>query len=426
MPAARSRRRSTARGCVLVTVALAVISACTGDEGERVAPTTSVGATTTTIAERSNDGTLVLGIFLPTTGAGSDLGVPMIAAVDSAVEEINAAGGVFGRDVLVERADEGAGTGPGELLTKGVDAIVGPASSLTALSQLGAAIDPITGVVTCSPSATSLALDDFPDNGGLLFRTAPSDSLQMAVIARRVERTGATDVAVGYLDDPYGRGLYDAFRVALGSRDIEVVEEMAFSGDQADLSGTADRLLDGSPGAIVVLGDADDGGRLLVALDDAESSPPPIVVNDSIRQARQTIQSLSDTFRSQLTGVAALGRPLGPDTTEGYFTSHAVDCVNLIALAAIDAGSDAPKDIRANIVNASSGGSQCGTFERCAELLDGGLAIDYDGASGSAALSNATGDPTQARFESFGFDADGNEINAQAEMIQSSSSTGTR
>ncbi len=426
MPAPRSHRRTTARGCALTTITLVVVSACTGGDRELLAPTTSVGVTTTTIPERSNDGTLVLGIFLPTTGAGSDLGVPMIAAVDGAVDQINAAGGVFGRDVLVERADEGAGTGPGELLTMGVDAIIGPASSLTALSQLGAAIDPITGVVTCSPSATSLALDDFPDSGGLLFRTAPSDSLQMAVIARRVERTGATEVAVGYLDDPYGRGLNDAFRVGIDGRGIDVVQEVAFSGDQADLSVTAERLVDGSPGAIVVLGDADDGGRLLAALDDAESSPPPIVVNDSIRQARQTIQSLSETFRSQLTGVAPLGRPLEADTAEGNFTSHAVDCVNLIALAAIDSGSDAPKNIRANIANASSGGSQCDTFERCAELLGSGLAIDYDGASGSAALSNATGDPTQARFESFGFDADGNEINAQAELIQNSSSTGNR
>lgn len=384
-----------------------------------------MGPTTTSIVERSNDGTLVLGVFLPTTGAGSDLGAPMIAAVDDAVAEINAAGGVFGRDVLLERADEGAGTGPGELLTKGVDAIIGPASSLTALSQLGAAVDPSTGVVTCSPSATSSALDDYPDSG-LLFRTAPSDSLQMAVIARRVERTGATRVAVGYLDDPYGRGLYEAFRDGIEERDIAVVRESAFSGDQTDLSGTADLLLEGSPGAIVVLGDADDGGRLLAALDEATSSPPPVVVNDSIRQARQTIQALSEPFRTQLTGVAPLGRPLGEDTTEGYFTTHAVDCVNLIALAAIDAASDAPRNIRANIANASSGGSQCSTFERCAELLAAGLAIDYDGASGSAALSNATGDPTQARFETFGFDAEGNEINAQAEVIQNSSSTGNR
>ncbi|MEO6653892.1 MAG: ABC transporter substrate-binding protein [Ilumatobacteraceae bacterium] len=425
MPAVRSIRRARGRGCALGVTVL-VVSACTGGGGELLAPTTSVGVTTTTIAERSNDGTLVLGIFLPTTGAGSDLGVPMIAAVDDAVDQINAAGGVLGRDVLVERADEGAGTGPGELLAKGVDAIIGPASSLTALSQLGAAIDPITGVVTCSPSATSLALDDFPDSGGLLFRTAPSDSLQMAVIARRVERTGATQVAVGYLDDPYGRGLNDSFRAAIEARDIEVLQEVAFSGDQADLSTMAERLLDGMPGAIVVLGDADDGGRLLAALDAAQPNPPPIVVNDSIRQARQTIQSLSATFRSQLTGVAPLGRPLDAGTTEGYFTSHAVDCVNLVALAAIDADSDAPKNIRANIANASSGGSQCGTFERCADLLGSGLAIDYDGASGSWALSNASGDPTQARFETFGFDADGNEIDAQAEVIQSSSSTGNR
>ena len=93
--------------------------------------------------------------------------------------------GVLGKDVVLEIVDEGGGTGPDELLASGVDAIVGPASSRVALAQLSSIVQPETGVVTCSPTATALALDDFPDNG-FFFRTAPSDSLQMAAIARSV------------------------------------------------------------------------------------------------------------------------------------------------------------------------------------------------------------------------------------------------
>ena len=40
-------------------------------------------------------------------------------------------------------------------LDAGVDAIIGPASSNVALSQLGAAVDPNAGVVVCSPTATA-------------------------------------------------------------------------------------------------------------------------------------------------------------------------------------------------------------------------------------------------------------------------------
>ena len=124
---------------------------------------------------------------------------------------------MLGRPVDLKVVDESAGTGLDELLTAGVDAIVGPASSTVALSQLADAVLPVTGVVTCSPSATALALDDYPDNK-LFFRTVPSDSLEMVAIERRVERTGVETVAVGYLDDPYGRGLKDAFVEEVGER----------------------------------------------------------------------------------------------------------------------------------------------------------------------------------------------------------------
>ncbi len=403
-------RRSSALGQVSAVVAAAiVVAACTGANSDDAAPTTSATSTTTTTIVREDDGTLVLGVYLPVTGVGSELGQPMIAAVDEAVDLINQAGGVLGNEVVTVEADEGAGTGPGELLAAGVDAIVGPASSLTALSQLGPALDPMTGVVVCSPSATALALDDYPDNT-FFFRTAPSDSLLMAAMARQVERTGARSVAVGYLDDPYGRDLNDAFRAEIEARRIPVLSEVGFSGDEADLSDLADQLLDVEPGVIVVLGDGDDGGRLIAALDEAETSSPQVIVNDAIRGARQTIQSLSPEFRDRLTGVAALARGTGDDPPEGFFAPHAVDCVNLIALSVVVAESDAPRSFRTNMASVSADGRTCSAFETCALLLEQGLNIDYDGASGSAELANTTGDPVRARFESFGFDADGVEV----------------
>lgn len=387
---------------------LLLVGACTSGGDDAVSSTTTASTTSTTTIPRDDDGQLVIGVYLPVTGVGSELGQPMIAAVEDAVGTINDAGGVLGRPIVTVQADEGAGTGPGELLAAGVDAIVGPASSLTALSQLAPAVDANTGVVVCSPSATSLALDDYPDNT-FLFRTAPSDSLQMAAIARQVQRTGARSVAVGYLDDPYGRGLEGAFLAEVEARFISVPVAVGFSGDQTDLSGSAAELLDAEPGVIVVLGDSDDGGRLIAALDAADRPSPQVIVNDSIRQARQTIQSLSTEFRDRLTGVAPLARGLDNENS-GFFTAHAIDCVNLIALAVEVAGSDAPRTFRTNMASVSVDGSPCSTFVACSQLLEQGLNIDYNGLSGSAELANSTGDPIQARFESFGFDADGAEV----------------
>ena len=160
----------------------------------------------------------MLGVLLPTTGPGATLfGEGMVDAVEIATEQINAAGGVIGSDVMLINADEGAtaasaAIGLDSLITGGVSTIIGPASSIVALSDLDAPV--AAGIVTCSPTASALALDDYPDNG-LFFRTIPSDSLQMVAMAHVAERTGSTSIAIGYLDDPYGRGLAEALRSAV-------------------------------------------------------------------------------------------------------------------------------------------------------------------------------------------------------------------
>ena len=393
---------------------LAALVGCTGGaDSDDVMASTSVANTTTTTVARPDDGVLRLGVYLPRTGEGAQLGEPMIAAIEAAVSKINASAGVLGRDIVVDIVDEGSGTGPDDLLTSGVDAIIGPASSRVALAQLATMVHPATGVVTCSPSASALALDEFPDNG-FFFRTVPSDSLQMAAIARRVENTGERSIAVGYLDDPYGRGLVESFAEEASRQGLELSAQIGFSGDQEDLSGIVDELLAESPGVIVILGDADDGGRLLLALDSAGATDlRRVIVNDAIRNARQAIQSLTPGFRLRVRGVAPYARSVTEDGPDGFFTAHAVDCVNLIALATIVAESDAPARIKAKMGEVASGGRVCTSFETCVALVDQDLQIDYNGASGSVDLSNSAGDPVRAWFETFGFDVDGVETDVQ-------------
>jgi branched-chain amino acid transport system substrate-binding protein len=394
-------------GAFTTTVVL-LAAGCNGSDDDTT-PSTTVSPTTTTLVEREHDGVLSIGLFLPATGPGAAIGPPMIEAITADVDEINDRGGVLGADIELTSVDEGAGN-IGELLDAGVDAIIGPASSNVALSQLGAAVDPNSGVVVCSPTATAISLDAYPDNG-FFFRTAPSDALQMVAIARQAERTGERTIAVGYLDDPYGRGLADALGNEIRARPPVLTASVAFSADQDDLSEVAAELLADDPGVVVVLGDADDGSRLLTALDAAPGeTPPAIIVNDTIRQARPTIQGLSELFRSRLQGVAPASSAFLDGGPDGYFVAHAVDCLNLVALATLDAGSDDPLEIRKNMAAVSTGGRGCSSFDQCASLVEQNLGIDYSGQSGSVDLSNATGDPVRGRFEVFTFDTDGNEV----------------
>lgn len=404
---------------IVMTGALA-LAACSGDDGARPGVTTqAAAATTTTAVPRQGDGVLSLGVLLPKTGPGAtQLGAGLIKAVSDAVADINAAGGVLGQGVRITEADEAVDGALQSLIDGGVDAIIGPASSHVALAQLSAAVD--AGVVVCSPTATALALDDYPARGWF-FRTAPSDSLQMTAIELVARGTGASTMSVAYLDDPYGRGLAGelADRVE-ASGVLTLVDQVPFSSTDVDLAAAAEAVLAGDPGVVVVLADGDDGGRFLSALQGPGFSHPglqQVIVNDAVRNARQTIAGLSDGLRSRITAVAPRAQV---DRVAGYFAANAVDCVNLIALAVVRAQSDKPNVFRSHVGQVSYGGAQCDSFATCVSLLEAGSQIDYQGLSGSVDLRPLLGELRSGVFDVFQFDANGNEVGLRTQTATSS------
>src|SRR6266540_2473744 len=144
-------------------------------------------------ADRGNkDGQLVIGSLAPETGDLSAILDSLRLPVGIAVDEINAAGGVNGQPVKEVTGDDGtdpqvASQTLDRLLTSDkVDAIMGPASSSTALGI----IDKIktNAVLTCSGSTTSADLSK-PKAGGYFFRTAPPDRLQGPALAELVLRS---------------------------------------------------------------------------------------------------------------------------------------------------------------------------------------------------------------------------------------------
>ena len=406
--------RGRVRRAPTLVAAVLLLAACAGDDGATPS-TTTMSPTTTTSPARQSDGKLVLGVLLPTTGEGAQLGRPMIEGARLAASRINSAGGVGGQDIELIELDEGTAStatlGIDTLIEEGVDGIIGPASSIVALTNLGLAVD--AGIVTCSPTASSLALDDYPDDG-LFFRTIPSDSLQAVAMAEVAQTTGAPSVAVAFLDDVYGRGLATAFRSALASRNLPIVAEVGFGGGDEDLGDEAREILAAGPGAIIVLADADDGSRLIQALDNASTTRtfPPIVVNDAMRRLPpQVIQGLQRQVRRAIRGVAPVAMGTDPDLP-GLYAANAYDCVNLIALSALQADTDVPDRIATQMASVSAEGSPCTSFESCARLLrrTTPLQIDYNGPSGNTELSTRTGDPIRARFEEFRFDEDGSDV----------------
>lgn len=193
---------------------------------------------------------------------------------------------------------------------------------------------------------------------------------------------------------------------------------MPYSGDDEDLTGEAADLLANEASIIAVIGDTDDGARLIGAIGDGAPTTdlPDVIVNDQLRGqgSQPVIEGLSPQFRAKIKGVSPLAVSDRTDAPEGLFAANAFDCVNLIALSALSAESDNPSKIAAQMPAVSVGGRVCRTYADCADRLAQGLRIDYDGPSGNTELSTTTGSPTNGEFVEFTFTDDGIDVSGES------------
>jgi ABC-type branched-subunit amino acid transport system substrate-binding protein len=160
---------------------------------------------------------LNLGVLLPKTGPLAAQGKPIIAGAEWGIAQLNDAGGVLGKPVVTEFADDGtdpnkAVAGARKLISEGANAIIGP--SFSGASDAVIPIAAQAGVVLFSPSATAAALSTVNDHG-MFFRTAPSDILQSQAIADIITRSGAQRVFIVARSDSYGTPFAHDVKAAL-------------------------------------------------------------------------------------------------------------------------------------------------------------------------------------------------------------------
>ncbi|HEX9340373.1 MAG TPA: ABC transporter substrate-binding protein [Thermoplasmata archaeon] len=176
------------------------------------------GNLTATVARqvRVSHAPLRVGTILSLTGPLQGFGVSQQNAVDMAVEEINAAGGVFGQPIQVFHMDDH--TSPidaqnAAMTLVGSDkvvAIIGATGSFMCASVLQVA--KATAVFEVAPSCTSPIFSDLAYTGGWFARTVPSDALQAAVAASYAHENRTFAMAgVIALNNDYGVGTAAAF-----------------------------------------------------------------------------------------------------------------------------------------------------------------------------------------------------------------------
>ncbi len=201
-------------------------------------------------------GPIRIGVAGAHSGDLASYGLPTVNAAELVAAEVNANGGVMGRQVeLIIEDDqcqpEVATNTAAKLVGDGVVAVIGHICSGATRSALGI----YTGeeIVTISPSATSPGLTqsgEFP----VFFRTIAPDDAQGQLQAQFVaEELGVSSVAILHDGGDYGRGLAEYAETALEADypDVEVVLAEGVTVGAVDYSAIINRVASSGAEAVI-------------------------------------------------------------------------------------------------------------------------------------------------------------------------------
>ena len=238
-----SVRRAGALAALLALV-VGLFAACGGDDGDQQSVAQQQAqqqdeaqqaqpsqAAPSRPAEDAPEATepLKIGYLADFSGPIAEFGPVIETGVRLAIKHLNEAGGVNGRPVELVIGDTGldptrAVEEARRLIeVEGVHAIVGPLASSVTLAVAESVSAPAR-IPTISPSATSPQLS-VADDDGYLFRSTSSDAAQGPALAQLAAAEGYSNVAVLYINDPYGQGLSEAFAGSWGGELTSVAIE---------------------------------------------------------------------------------------------------------------------------------------------------------------------------------------------------------
>lgn len=405
------RSTTTLRLAALASASALVLAACGGGDESSDDNDKDVA---------QGDGEFVVGSLLPQTGSLAFLGPPEFAGVDLAIQEINEAGGVLGKDARHVKGDSGdtdSGIAPAEtdkLIKAKADVIVGAASSGVSMTVIDKILG--AGVVQYSPANTSTDFDEGkyaePD---LYFRTAPSDVLQGAVMANLLVEDGRQNVAILARQDSYGETLAEQVKQGLEAAGSKVAVTSFYGEKAPSYDAQVDDVAAAKPDAVVLIA-FDETKKIIPQLIGKGVGPQDVAtyfvdgnVADysaesfaaDLKGVKGTVPGAEATgeFRERLLGV-------DPNLKDYSYAAESYDAVITSALAAIAADNDSGEAIASELVEITRGGEKCTSFKECADLLADGQDIDYDGVSGPIEMGE-TGSPTSASIGIYEYDAKG-------------------
>lgn len=411
----KGMRKLSITATAMVAAAVMALAGC-GSSG------TADSAASGSSGSAKSDTFMAAGLF-PLTGSMAYLGPANIATMKLAQKDINAAGGVLGKDIEITSADTSDAdhadqntSSAQSVLAKNPSVVVGPPSSSVVKNtykQVTSAKVPMI-----SSGATSTA---FSGLSGYFFRTIPPDTVQGAVLGQIIAQDGVQKLAIAVFNDEYGTGLRDTIVKTASAAGVDIIygEKDTFDPTETNFSSIATAIKASNPDATLVIA-FDQTKPLLKALASAGVNTKKLYFVDGntsdysseldaglLEGSKGTIPGInpSDDFVKRLEST---GVDLKNTTTYGAET---YDGIILAALAAQKGGSADGKTIQANMaaVSGSTKGEKCDSYKACVALLKDGKEIQYKGQTSIGAFNDAH-DPSSASIGVYKYDADNKPV----------------
>lgn len=239
--------KNTFTWLVLAVIIIVVIVLATGNKKDAPAPGASI------------EDPIVLGFTGPITGDLANVGENALAAVELAVEEVNAEGGINGRTLeVIYEDDQCTGTAGASAINKlvnvdGVSALVSSVCSPVVLS-----VAPIVESAQIPMLAYCSTAADISQAGDFVFRTVPSDLFQAAFGADYAyNELDAETAAVVYINNDWGVGLRTSFIEEFEAFGGEIVTDEAYDPATVDLRSQMSKVREAQPDIVYFAGFTD-------------------------------------------------------------------------------------------------------------------------------------------------------------------------
>ncbi len=239
---------------VVLAIGVLLLSGCGGQGGEK--PATPPAPSTPAPSPQAKPENLVVAIAGPMTGSCAQSGQDIERGVRIAVERINKAGGIKGRQIEIVVEDDASDPKQAANVANKLSndtkvlAVVGHYNSSCTLA--GAPIYNRSGVVEVSPGSSAPAVTDA---GPYTFRVIPTDAFQGDFVAKWMLNEGYKSIAILYENDDYGLGLKDTVQKSVvdGGGKVAAVESY-YLGETKDFSPIITKVRAVKPDAVFIAG----------------------------------------------------------------------------------------------------------------------------------------------------------------------------